>query len=431
MTYASAVSHLYNLQKHGIKLGLETMTALVGRLGMPQDRYRSLHIAGTNGKGSTAAMAASILQAAGYRVGLYTSPHLVEFRERIRVDGEMISETEVARLTELLKGLCEPDLSPTFFEYATAMAFQHFAEQRIDVAVLEVGLGGRFDATNVVTPAACAVTTIALDHQEYLGKTVSSVAFEKAGIIKSNVPVIIGRVSGEALKTIEQVASERTAPLARLNREFHVSGVSAERFCYVGPRIRIDDLSCSLQGGHQIDNAACSVALIEAACSEGVVVCEEAVREGLAKVRWEGRLEVVERQPTVVLDGAHNPAAAEALASYLREFRLSHPGSRVVLVMGMMKDKDHRRFAEPLKDVVDDVVFTQADLPRSATAHELQAELKELWPHAHASSVVNDGVEKARRLARETDLICVAGSLMLVGDVKAMLHGSRLSPLRG
>lgn len=431
MNYASAVGYLYNLQKHGIKLGLETMTALVGRLGMPQDRYRCLHIAGTNGKGSTAAMAASILQAAGYRVGLYTSPHLVEFRERIRVDGEMISETEVARLTELLKSLCEPDLSPTFFEYGTAMAFQHFAEKGIDVAVLEVGLGGRFDATNVIKPAACAITTISLDHQEYLGKTVSSIAFEKAGIIKCNVPIIIGRISGEALNTIEQVALKRTASLARLNQEFHVSAVSPERFCYTGPRMRIDDLSCSLRGGHQIDNAACSLALIEAACSEGIAVCEEAVREGLSKVRWEGRLEIVERQPTVVLDGAHNPAAAEALASYLRGFRFSHPGSRVVLVMGMMRDKDYRRFAEPLREVVDDVVFTQAHLPRSATAHELQAKLRELWPHAHASSLVNDALEKAKRLTCETDLICVAGSLMLVGDVKAMLHGSRLSPLRG
>ena len=169
MTYSSAVAYLYRLQKHGIKLGLETMTALMARLGMPQIRYRTLHIAGTNGKGSTAAMAAAMLQAAGYRVGLYTSPHLVEFRERIRVNGEMIAESQVAQLTEQLQALCQPDLSPTFFEYTTAMAFQHFADSGVDVAVLEVGLGGRFDATNVVTPMACAITTISLDHQEYLG----------------------------------------------------------------------------------------------------------------------------------------------------------------------------------------------------------------------------------------------------------------------
>ena len=202
MTYAAAVSYLYNLQKHGIKLGLETMTALVGRLGMPQARYRTLHIAGTNGKGSTAAIVAAILQKAGYRVGLYTSPHLIDFRERIRVNGEMISEMDVARLTALLKGLCDPDMSATFFECTTAMAFQHFADSQVDLAVLEVGLGGRFDATNVVTPLACAITTIALDHQAYLGSTLSSVAFEKAGIIKTHVPVIVGRVPDEASRVI-------------------------------------------------------------------------------------------------------------------------------------------------------------------------------------------------------------------------------------
>lgn len=224
MTYVSAVAYLYRLQKHGIKLGLETMTALMGRLGMPQARYRTLHIAGTNGKGSTAAMVASVLQAAGYRVGLYTSPHLVEFRERIRVNGEMIAESQVAQLTEQLQSLCLPDLSPTFFEYTTAMALQHFAEARVDVAVLEVGLGGRFDATNVVTPMACAVTTIALDHQDYLGTTLSSIAFEKAGIIKPGVPVVLGRLGEEARRTIEQVALERQASVRRLDEDFHIAG---------------------------------------------------------------------------------------------------------------------------------------------------------------------------------------------------------------
>ncbi|MGZ9190399.1 MAG: bifunctional folylpolyglutamate synthase/dihydrofolate synthase, partial [Nitrospira sp.] len=221
MTYSSAVAYLYRLQKHGIKLGLETMTALTTCLGMPQNRYRTLHIAGTNGKGSTAATAAAILQAAGYRVGLYTSPHLVDFRERIRVNGEMIPELRVAHLTDQLQALSQPELSPTFFEYTTAMAFQHFADTEVDVAVLEVGLGGRFDATNVVTPMACAITTIALDHQAYLGSTLSSIAFEKAGIIKPGVPVVLGRLDDDAWRTIEQVARERQAPVFRIGEHFH------------------------------------------------------------------------------------------------------------------------------------------------------------------------------------------------------------------
>lgn len=431
MTYSSAVEYLYRLQKHGIKLGLETMTALMGRLGMPQIRYRTLHIAGTNGKGSTAAMAAAVLQAAGYRVGLYTSPHLVEFRERIRVNGEMIAELQVARLTEHIRTSCLPDLSPTFFEYTTAMAFQHFAEAGVDVAVLEVGLGGRFDATNVVTPMACAVTTIALDHQDYLGTTLASIAFEKAGIIKQGVPVVLGRLDEEAWRTIERVALDRQAPVLRVDEDFRTGGESPAQFSYCGPRLRYDGLTCALEGRHQLDNAACALALLEAAASQGIAVTEEAVREGLRAVNWAGRLEVMDQHPTIVLDGAHNPAAARVLADYLTSFVRSHPHCRVVLVLGMMRDKDHRGFVEPLKELVDEVVLTQADLPRSATAQDLRASLEGLLPHPHVVPSLSDAMALARQLAGPEDLVCVTGSLMLVGECKAWFRGCGLSPLRG
>jgi dihydrofolate synthase / folylpolyglutamate synthase len=430
MTYDAAVSYLYNLQKHGIKLGLETMTALILRLGRPDARYRILHIAGTNGKGSTAAMTAAMLQAAGYRVGLYTSPHLVEFGERIRVDGRMISETDIARFTEVVKEAAEPDLSPTFFECTTAIALQYFADAQVDVAVLEVGLGGRFDATNIVTPVACAVTTIALDHQEYLGTTLSSIAYEKAGIIKPRVPVVLGRMSDEARETIEQVAAEHAAPLSRFGREFEVVGMP-ERFRFSGRALRYDDLFCPLQGAHQVDNCACALSLIEAAGEAGLDVREPAVREGLRKVQWQGRLEVVDRAPLTVLDGAHNPAAAVALAEYLRGFRRSNPESRVILVLGMMRDKDHRGFAKPFQGLVDEVVLTQAGLARSATVEDLRAAVSELWPSARVEAVLADALALARRLARAEDLMCVTGSLMLIGDVKALRHVSRISPLRG
>src|SRR5580765_7445069 len=287
MTYSSAVAYLYRLQKHGIKLGLVTMTALMVRLGMPQTRYRTLHIAGTNGKGSTAAMAAAVLQAAGYRVGLYTSPHLVEFRERIRVNGEMIAESRVAQLTEQLQTLCQPDLSPTFFEYTTAMAFQHFADSGVDVAVLEVGLGGRFDATNVVMPMACAVTTISLDHQEYLGNTCSAIAFEKAGIIKAGVPVVVGRLGDDAWRTIQQVARERQAPVFRLNSDFCTKGEGLQQFSYHGLGMEYEGLTCALEGRHQLDNAACALALLGAATSQGIAVTDGAVRAGLRTVKWD------------------------------------------------------------------------------------------------------------------------------------------------
>jgi dihydrofolate synthase/folylpolyglutamate synthase len=431
MTYTAAVSYLYGLQKHGIKLGLDTITALVGRLGMPQSRFPSLHIAGTNGKGSTAAMAAAMFQAGGYRVGLYTSPHLVEFVERIRVSGRMIPESEIARLTELVKGLSEPDLSPTFFEFTTAMAMQYFAESQVDVAVLEVGLGGRFDATNVVTPVACVITTIALDHEQYLGNTLESVAFEKAGIIKENVPVIVGRVLGNARDTIERIAAEREAAVLCLGRDFDVQGDTPACFRYSGFGVRYDDLSCPLLGAHQLDNAACALSLVEIARRNRLAVGEQAIREGLRNVQWEGRLEVAGRDPLTVLDGAHNPGASKALADHLRKFRHANPGIRVILVIAMMRDKDHRGFIEPLKEVVDDVVVTQADLKRSATVEELMSMIGHTWPRARTNASVPGALGEARQLARPQDMICVTGSLMLIGEVKALLRGCGLSPLRG
>ena len=431
MTYSSAVTYLYRLQKHGIKLGLATMTALMERLDMPQTRYRALHIAGTNGKGSTAAMAAAVLQAAGYRVGLYTSPHLVEFRERIRVNGEMIAESQVAQLTEQLQLRCQPDLSPTFFEYTTAMAFQHFADSGVDVAVLEVGLGGRFDATNVVTPMACAITTIALDHQEYLGNTRSSIAFEKAGIIKPWVPVVLGRLEDDAWKTIEQVARERQAPVFRLQEDFCTEEKTLQQFSYRGLGMHYDGLTCALEGRHQLDNAACALALVGAAAPQGIIVTSEAVRAGLRVVNWAGRLEMVDRRPTILLDGAHNPAAATVLADYLTRSDHAHASRPVVLVLGMMRDKDHRGFIEPLRSLVDEVVLTQADLPRSATAQELRASIGALLPHTHVVSSLSDAMALARQLATSDGLVCVTGSLMLVGECKAWLQGCGLSPLRG
>jgi dihydrofolate synthase / folylpolyglutamate synthase len=431
MTYTAAVSYLYSLQKHGIKLGLDRMTALVARLGMPHDSYRTLHIAGTNGKGSTAAMTAAMLQAGGYRVGLYTSPHLVEFGERIRVNGRMIPESEIARLTDVVKDAADRDLPPTFFEFTTAIALHYFAEARIDVAVLEVGLGGRFDATNVVSPIACAVTTIGLDHQQYLGSTLESVAFEKAGIIKRNVPVVVGHLPDKARETIERMAEERDAPLLCWGRDFRVEGETPAHFSYFGFGVRYDALSCPLMGAHQLENCACALSLIEAVRPHRLAVAEPAIRQGLQEVRWEGRLEVVGRDPLTILDGAHNPAAAQALAAYLRAFRRSNPLSRVIVVLAMMRDKDHEGFLEPLTELVDDVVLTQAVLKRSATIEELLLRVRRIWPEVRTNARVADALSEARRLARSQDLICVTGSLMLIGEVKALLRGCGLSPLRG
>lgn len=432
MNYSSVIEYLYGLQKHGIKLGLETMRLLLERVGNPHASLRVLHIGGTNGKGSTAAMAAAALHCAGQRVGLYTSPHLVEFRERIRVDGRMITEDQVGGLITRLRAVTKDDLHPTFFEMTTAMALLHFAESEVGVAVLEVGLGGRFDATNVVEqPLASAITTIGMDHQEYLGHTEGAIAFEKGGIIKPCVPVVIGRVGREAEQVLQRIAQERSAPLWRLGQEFCLERDGSGRLVYRGVQHVIDDVTCGLVGDHQWDNAACALALLEAADGRGIDMPETAVREGLRTVSWEGRLETIDEHPTVMLDGAHNPAAAHALARYLREYAAQHPASRVILVWGMMRDKDHHGFITPLLPVVSEIVLTQAALARSATVHELRVALHDWHGPLLEALLPMDALAIARGRAASHDLICIAGSLMLLGDIKAAVRGCGLSPIRG
>ena len=432
-SYASSVAFLYGLQRHGIKLGLETIRSLLAALEHPERRFPSLHIGGTNGKGSTAAIVASVLAAAGYRVGLYTSPHLVDFRERIRVNGELIAEDRVAALTDALRAACPPGLSPTFFEFTTAMAFRHFADSAVDVAVLEVGLGGRYDATNVVTPLVSGITTVSFDHEEFLGHDLPSIAFEKAGIIKPLVPVVTGSLPSEAARVVEMVAKEQQAPLLRLGKDYSIHGRHPGDCRFSGRRWRFTGLSCPLQGTHQLDNLGCALMMTEVAAERGLAISEQAVRDGVRRVEWEGRLETVEREPTLLLDGAHNPAAAEALSDYLRQLRTrpGHSNCSVILLIGMMRDKDHSGFLRAVVPLADRVVLTQAGLARSASVETLCAAIPSGGPPVHVEPAVADALALARRLARPSDVICVTGSLMIIGEVKALLRGSALSPLRG
>ena len=432
MTYSSVIEYLYGLQTHGIKLGLDTMRALLGRIGNPQQRFRAFHIGGTNGKGSTAAMTAAILQHSGLRVGLYTSPHLVDFRERIRVNGGLISEECVIDSVWRLRRAAQDDLHPTFFELTTAMAFLHFAESGVDTAVLEVGMGGRFDATNVIErPLACAVTTIGLDHQEYLGPTEEAIAHEKGGIIKPAVPIIIGRIGEEARSVLRRIASDRSAPVWELDKDFSIHDVRLGSFAYRSVNRVWKELTCRLEGRHQLDNAACALAMLDVASGVGTEVTAEAVSGGLHTVSWQGRLERVQELPMVMLDGAHNPHAALVLADYFADFRARHPAARIILVWGMMRDKDHRRFIAPLLPLISEIILTQAQMARSATMQELRAVLPEGQIPIQESALPAVALAVAKTRARAEDLICVAGSLMLVGDIKATLQGCGMSPIRG
>ncbi len=430
-SYASTLAYLYGLQRHGLKLGLERIEALLEGLGHPERRYAALHIGGTNGKGSTAAMAAAMLRAAGYRVGRYTSPHLIEFPERIEIDGRPISPEEIVDLAARVQDVCDEALAPTFFEFTTAMAFQAFADAGVQIAVVEVGMGGRFDATNVLRPLAVAITTVSLDHQQYLGDTVSAIAFEKAGIIKADTAVVAGRVDAAAATVIREVASARGASVSWLGQDFRAVGDPLAGFTYEGMATSYRDLRGSLAGAHQLDNAACALALLERAVSRGLRLSTPAVVEGFHAVRWPGRLEILEQRPTLLVDGAHNPEAGAAVAAYLRTFRSAHPAARVILVAGMMRDKAHREFFEVLLPVIDDLVVTQVSMARAATVEELRASIPDGAPRLHVAPIPADALSLARQLASPDDLLCVTGSLMLVGEVKALLAGTAVSPVRG
>jgi dihydrofolate synthase/folylpolyglutamate synthase len=302
--------------------------------------------------------------------------------------------------------------------------------------VIEVGLGGRFDATNVLAPLVSVITTIGLDHQEYLGTTLESVAFEKAGIIKQGTPVVAGRLAPGPLSVIRAAAAERQASCAVLGEDFSVRGDASEHFSYAGLQRRYDGLSCPLPGRHQMDNAACALAALELAEARGLTVGEEAVREGLRAVRWPGRLELASRRPDIWLDGAHNPHAAEALAAHLKAVlvrRGTAPPGRLILVVGMMRDKDHKGVLASLMTVpgFSHLVVTRAAHPRAAAPDDLARAAAELGAPVTIRPTVGGAFAHAGTLAKPDDTICVTGSLLVVGEAKAILEGTTVSGLRG
>ena len=423
MDYKGTIEFLYGLYRHGIKLGLESITTAVEALDNPHSRYDVIHIGGTNGKGSTSAILAEILQSSGLRVGLYTSPHLVHFSERIRVNGRLISEREVVELTRRLRAAVPASL--TFFEFTTAMAFQYFADEQVDIAVVEVGMGGRFDATNVVTPLGVAITSIAHDHEQYLGETIAEIAFEKAGIIKPRVPVVLGQMSMEATQTLCEIATDRQASCDRFGVEFHVVDDSDGRFRYEGIGI-YSHLSCSLIGDHQKHNAGCALALLERIGLKRFGIREATVRTALSQVIWEGRVEILEDKPRLMVDGAHNPAAAETLLATLKPMIRTND-SQLILVLGMMRDKSHAKFLNVLSPFVRHLILTEVDVPRTATIQELKKHVPEGSCVLHESAHAAQALAKARALASPDDVICVTGSLFLAGEVRNLIKGSQLS----
>ncbi len=430
--------YLYGLQSHGIKPGLSRTIVLLGALGNPHNSFRAFHVGGTNGKGSTAVMLASVLVGQGYRVGLYTSPHLVDFTERIRVNGVPIPHDRVWELTKAVRYAADTRLPepPTFFEATTALAFAYFAEMGVEYAVVEVGLGGRFDATNVLIPVVSVITTVGLDHQQYLGHTLEAIAGEKAGIVKSGVPVVTGRLEEGPLSVVRERAAAQGAFCFSLGHDFDFVEESPDRFSYRGISRAYEGLSLPLAGRHQMDNAACALAALEMAIERGVAVGEGTIRDGFRTVRWPGRLELVGRRPDVLLDGAHNPQAAGVLAAYLTTLqarRAASEAGHLIFVVGMMRDKDIGGVLARLTAIpgVSRLILTRSAHPRAADPEDLAQEGAHLGVPILIGSTVGEALARARTLAGPDDTICVTGSLLVVGEVKAILDGTTVSALKG
>ncbi len=430
MSYESALDALYQLQRFGIKLGLDTITALLSSLGDPHQQFKTVQIAGTNGKGSTAAILASILTAEGHRTGLYMSPHLVDFSERIQVNGLPIPHERIEALIDQVNTSCLSTITPTFFEITTAIAFLYFAEVNVEIGVIEVGMGGRFDATNVLDPLVTIITNVELDHQKYLGHTIEAIAEEKCGIIRTDVLTVVGSVSPQALVVIQKTCTERHSPLVRLGVDFQVTETSPGRFDFRSRKRSYSDLQCSLRGHHQIENSACALAAVEWLRDAGMTISEDGLRAGLVSVQWPGRLECIAKHPTVFLDGAHNPAAAAALAKFLAEHQRVHSG-KLILVIGMQKDKDMTAFCIPLIPLADTVIFTRSAHAQSASAEALAEQLLDKPQHLVCAASAQEAMITAHNVANREDIICVTGSLLLLGEIKAHAKGSAYSPLRG
>ena len=417
-TYSDTLEKIYNLRGGVIDLRLDRMQRALGLFDHPQDKFPSFHIAGTNGKGSTAAMLHRILSLAGYRTALYTSPHLVSFTERIRVGDEEISQDDVIGLAdEIWQRTAAADVALTFFEFITVMAFVYFARRHVDVAVVEVGLGGRLDATNLITPLVSVITTISKDHEAYLGPDELSIAREKGGIIKSSVPVVCGKISKEVAELLAQIARERRAPAYFLGTNFSFFLKNEGLFDYRGIKQHFSELNLALRGRHQRANAALALAALELA-EESFSISEHVIRQGLQTVCWPGRLEVMLEHPQVVLDGAHNPEGARALVDELSDAR----GQRnIKLLFATMADKEWEIMLRALTRVVDEVVFTRVEMERSADPQTLAQKMAE--PIGHR--VISDARAALRTLIAEAqadDMIVVAGSLYLLGEVRPMLE---------
>ena len=424
MTYTDTLAHIYALGRFGMKPGLSRITRLLAALGNPQNAFAAVHVVGTNGKGSTASFLSSILCAGGYATGLFTSPHLISFTERIRVDGVEIAEAEVACLTERVMAAAPEET--TFFEIVTALAVLHFAEKGVRIAIFEAGMGGRLDATNALNGVLCAIAPISLDHTDYLGSSIGEIAAEKGGICKPGTPIVSARQHPDAERVIARHAAGLACPLYRCGEDFDAFWQDG-RLNYRGTCMALDSMSTGISGRYQSGNAALALAAAEQLCQAGFPLTREALVAGMSRASWPGRMELFPGPPRVLLDGAHNPAGAAALAEALDE--IPHDG--LLLVAGVMGDKELSGILGPLLPKVDRVFAVAPAIERALPAAQLAFFCRESGARAQEAGSVADGIALARSAAAPGDLILVCGSLFTVGEARSMLQGRHFEAFRG
>jgi dihydrofolate synthase/folylpolyglutamate synthase len=423
-SYREALEYLYGLQKFGIKFGLSKTSNILSHFNNPHLGRNYIHIAGTNGKGSVASFLCSILGRAGFKVGLYTSPHLVRFTERFRVNDAEIERGEVVRLVRDINEATAPEEPPTFFEFTTAMALLYFARQGTDLDIMEVGMGGRLDATNIINPIVSVITNISREHTFYLGKHLSDITLEKAGIIKDHVPVVTGVRKPRVLEVIESVCSRKNAPLTRVGVEARYRYTKNGLF-YSSPRHRYRNLQLGLGGSFQPRNAATALAALEPLEAAGFAVGDHDVRQGLQTTKWPGRMHLLSVNPTVILDGAHNPGAMIELAATIRK---NPPGKRLFLVLGILEDKDVENMIQAVVPLADHAWYSRPAYGRAAPAQRLAEAADGLKTPGTVEPDLKKALDEARSAAGPQDAVLICGSLYTVGEALSHLDPENWGP---
>jgi dihydrofolate synthase/folylpolyglutamate synthase len=416
VSYKESVSWLFGLQKYGIKFGLSKTTNLLKAFGNPHRNQRYIHIAGTNGKGSVGAILESILMQAGLKVGFYTSPHLVSFTERFRINRKLITKDQAAALISEIYEVTSQKEPPTFFELTTAMTLIYFFRKDVDVSIIEVGMGGRLDATNVIDPMVSIITNIGLDHQHFLGNTTIDIAKEKGGIIKKEIDLVTAVDQPPVVKLFESLCKKKGAPFWRVGKHARYRRLSSGLLGYYGLQDRFRNLTVGIKGRFQHRNAALALLALEILKRKGVTISDEAIRFGLADPLWPGRLEEVSSHPTIILDGAHNPSAMRSLAySIGRDFDFE----RLILVVGIMEDKDILNILTEILPLAHKVIYTRPTYYRAANPQYLMDVAKKFGKDGEVHFPLSKAIERARDLADKKDLVLITGSLFTVGEAKS------------